>query len=454
MELKDLKRIYFIGIGGIGMSALARYFNGRGIEVHGYDLNQTNLTEQLSKEGMHIHYDEDLSKIPEAVDLVVFTPAVPDSHEELVWFREQNYPVMKRAEILGLISRGMKTIAIAGTHGKTTTSTMVTHVLRSCGLDCSAFLGGIAGNFDSNFVEGKSEWVVVEADEYDRSFLQLSPDIATVSSIDADHLDIYETAEFMENAYREFLLKVKPDGKVFVNQKIKKKLVSKEVRKKVDINSFGQGRADIGARKVRVKKGQFVFDIRSIYGDFDNVELPMPGKHNVENATAAISIALHLGLKKKKIMKALAGFKGVKRRFEFIIREKKLVFIDDYAHHPEELNSTIKAARNLYPKKKITGVFQPHLFSRTKDFATEFAAALDQLDACVLLGIYPAREEPIPGISSMTILEQMENQNAQMLTKNELADYLINEEIDVLMTMGAGDIDKLVPEIAKILKHK
>jgi len=452
LDLKNIKKLYFIGIGGIGMSALARYFRGRNVEINGYDKTRTTLTEKLSTEGMTIHYQEDISQIPKGIDAVVWTPAIPSEHVELQWFRQNNFPVFKRSEMLGIISRSMKTIAIAGTHGKTTTTTILTHILRTGGVDCTAFLGGIAGNFDSNFVEGKSDWVVVEADEFDRSFLALSPDIALVTSMDADHLDIYGNHDDMLEGFTEFVGKVKDGGTAY----LKHGLSIKHFPEKVNIieNAYGINCGKAQAQNIHVENGNFVFNIENEENTIRDLRFTLAGKHNVENATAAILIAKKLGVTDEAIREALATFKGIKRRFETIIKNKNITFIDDYAHHPEELKAAIQAAKMLFPNEQITGIFQPHLYSRTRDFADGFAAALDELDEPILLPIYPARELPIEGVNSEMIFNKMKNLNKKITTKETLFDILNIKKIKVLLTLGAGDIDALVPKIAeRILNH-
>ena len=440
LEIAGIKKIHFLGIGGIGMSALARYFNGRGVQVSGYDRTETELTCTLAAEGMSIHYTDDLSAIPAGVDLAVYTPAVPADLEELQHFRSQGLPVLKRSEVLGIISRGMKTAAIAGTHGKTTTSALTTWLLRSSGVDCSAFLGGIVRNFGSNFVEGKSDWVVVEADEYDRSFLQLDPDNAVILSMDADHLDIYGDRESMvETGYKAFANKLKPGGRLFVQHRWADEFPQ--------ALTFGIDKGDCRAENVRVEDGFFVFDYVSERATFRNLKFNMPGRHNVENAVAAITLALEAGAAEEGIRKGLEHFTGIQRRFEIVYRDDERVYVDDYAHHPTELEAVIGAAREFFPGRKITGVFQPHLYSRTRDFAGGFAQVLDRLDEVILLDIYPAREAPIPGVSADTIAGLMRHPRLKRLRKEQLLDALKEQPIEVLLTAGAGDIDTLVEPI-------
>ena len=447
INLKDIKTAYFIGIGGIGMSAIARFMNKRGIRVSGYDRTSTTLTKTLESEGMQIHYTEDVNAIPAATDLVVYTPAIPEKHAELQYLKGTDIPLMKRAEVLGLLSRSLKCIGIAGTHGKTTTSTMLTYLLREAGLDCSAFLGGIAKDFGSNYVEGNSDWLVVEADEYDRSFLHLNPTIGSILSADADHLDIYgDEEEILKGgflAYAELVSDV-----LMVNEKFIDKFNHLE-----HVLSYGVDRGDWRAERVRVENGRFVFDFIGPGVEWKDVETALPGRHNVENAVLALSIACRLGLKEEALRTALKGFKGIARRFERVFDRADVVYIDDYAHHPTELKAAIGAARELYPGRKISGVFQPHLFSRTKDFADGFAEALALLDRCYLLDIYPAREEPIEGIDSAFLFEKIDMEHKVLCSKKDFPEILEQDEKDVLLTLGAGDIDRLVEPIKNYLKN-
>lgn len=450
--MNDIQKVYFIGIGGIGMSALARYFNGRNVAVFGYDKTETTLTKKLVEEGMEIHYQDDISQIPEGMDLVIYTPAIPADHGELNHFRKHDFPTKKRAEVLGMISQAQRTIAVAGTHGKTTTTSILTHMLRTGEVDCTAFLGGIANNFSSNFVEGKSDWVVVEADEYDRSFLHLHPEITVILSMDADHLDIYGGDEAVKQGFRIFGSQTKKNGKLLVNQKwITEYLKNNDVQDKV--KTYGLESGDYYATNIKVVDGYFVFDFKSKMSDIANLQINLPGHHNIENATAAITVALALGVSVDAIRRSLVSFKGIRRRFEIIYRDEKVVYIDDYAHHPSELAAAIHAARTLFPQKRITGVFQPHLFSRTRDFLPAFAEVLDTLDEVILLDIYPARELPIAGITSEAIYKLINNDTKMLTTKQELLDLLATRNLEVLMTLGAGDIDTLVAPIKKQLVH-
>ncbi|MEL6832196.1 MAG: UDP-N-acetylmuramate--L-alanine ligase [Bacteroidota bacterium] len=448
MKLNNIHSIYFIGIGGIGMSALARYFNGRGVRVAGYDRTETELTKTLVGEGIEVRYEESVTTLPQDVDLVVYTPAVPATHTELTWFRANDYPVYKRSQVLGVISEGMRTVAVAGTHGKTTTSTLTTHLLHACGISCNAFLGGVARNFASNFVEGTTDWVVVEADEFDRSFLTLHPDVATIMSMDADHLDIYGDEEtLLKTGFLAFAQQLKPGGRLLVKAGLETHYEGLDR----EVVSFGIETGQVKAQNIRVENGYFTFDYQGQAEAIKGLQHPHPGRHNIENALAAITVALQLGAKAEDIRQGLLDFRGIGRRFEFQIRESDLIFIDDYAHHPTELKAAIGAARELFPGKKVTGIFQPHLFTRTRDFVDGFAAALDGLDEVLLLDIYPAREEPIPGVDSAMIQRLMKNNNCQLLSKSEVLAVLAERDIEVLLTLGAGDIDTLVNPIKEQL---
>ena len=454
MEFNAIKKIYFIGIGGIGMSALARYFRLHGVEVYGYDRTETELTRTLVSEGMFVHYEDNVKQIPEGIDLVVWTPAVPKDHSEMNWFIERGFPLKKRAEVLGIISRAKKCVAIAGTHGKTTTSTMTAHLLRASGVDATAFVGGISGNLGSNFVEGKSDWVVVEADEYDRSFLHLSPDVAVLNSIDADHLDIYGTPQAVVEAYKQFARQIKPGGQLIYKYGLPLEDVAEELLATGRfVFTFGIEEGYYEAYNVRVVDGQTAFGLRSTIFDWNDLRLNYPGNHNILNATAAIAATLAAGGFSTELRAALAGFKGVKRRFETIVKTAETVYVDDYAHHPAELEATIQAARSLYPGKKIMGIFQPHLFTRTRDFADAFATALDKLDECILLPIYPAREQPLPGVTSEMLLNKMTLKYKSLLQKTDLLNELKTRHPEILLTMGAGDIDTFVEPIKHQLSH-
>lgn len=453
--MEQPKKIYFLGIGGIGMSAIARYYNQRGVEIHGYDRVSTTLTQALEKEGMHIHYEDNVKYIPEGIDLVVLTPAIPKNHTEWQYFKDNNYPIKKRAEVLGILSKNQRCLAVGGTHGKTTTSSLLTHLLRSSDIDCSAFLGGISLSLGSNFVNGSTDFVVVEADEFDRSFLHLHPSIAIITSTDADHLDIYGDANHVLESYQQFAAQTKDVLIYKEGLPIFDGAHQPTAKEQHTYNTQNQT-ADAYAENIRIENGYFVFDyINKDKGlEMRNLVFSQSGRHNVENAVAAITAALYAGAHEAGLRKGLETFKGIKRRFEFIVREDKQVFIDDYAHHPSELNAAIEAARTLYPNKKITGVFQPHLFTRTRDFVTGFADSLDRLDEVILLDIYPARELPIDGVTSQIIFDLMKNPNKTLIKKDELLDYLQTQpKPEVFLTLGAGDVGAMIDEIKAAIAH-
>jgi UDP-N-acetylmuramate--alanine ligase len=458
VKLTDINHVYFIGIGGIGMSAIARYFVAHGKIVSGYDRTRTTLTDQLVKEGMMIHYEDDASLIPTDLDLVIYTPAIPKEHNGFAALKDLAVPVMKRSEALGLISNEMKSIGVAGTHGKTTTSSMITHVLKVGGIDVSAFLGGITVDYNSNFIIGKSDVVVLEADEYDRSFLQLKPLIATISSMDPDHLDIYgDRDEMIEGGYKAYAGRIRDNGYLIIKGGLLDEFTLDElaalVKRGIQVFEYGFETSQIRISKIRVEGGKYLFDYDGLGSCFRNVILNMPGTHNVENATVAISVGLLNGVSEINIRRALSEFKGIQRRFELIADSKAIIFIDDYAHHPGELKVAIDAARTLYPDKKLTGIFQPHLYSRTRDFADGFAEELDKLDVIFLMDIYPAREVPIERVTSEIIYQKMKNPNKRLVSKSTLMEDLkkIKSEIEVLLTLGAGDIDTFVPKIKEML---
>lgn len=452
IEIKDIQRVYFIGIGGIGMSAIARYFNAKGVAVSGYDKTETVLTKQLVAEGIAVHYEDNIEFIDKKANLVVYTPAVPKDHKELNWCRDNNYTVVKRSDVLGAITSSAFNICVAGTHGKTTTSTMVAHILRHSGFGCNAFLGGIAANYNSNFWSSENDVCVVEADEYDRSFLKLNPDVAIITAMDPDHLDIYGTAENVEQAFIDFSAKVKPGGLLVSKYGLKRR---NELKAAGNTSYHLQNQqADVHAANIKTNNGSYVFDIKAKNWELKEVELHMGGLHNIENVTAAIAVAHHLKIEDEKIKAAVSSFRGVKRRFEYIVKNEKTVFIDDYAHHPDELKALLSGAKNLFPGKKCTVVFQPHLYSRTRDFADGFAAALDMADEIILLPIYPARELPMEGVTSEMILGKMENKNSSVKTKDALLNWISGNKNELLITAGAGDIDTLVAPIKMILtKH-
>lgn len=457
--IDKLKEVYFIGIGGIGMSAIARFFHTGGVKVSGYDKTPTLLTRELEASGIAVHYEENMALIPKAPDLVVYTPAVPAAHAELVYYRENGFSVVKRSDVLQLISQRSFNICIAGTHGKTTITTMTAHLLRDSGFGCNAFLGGIAVNYGSNFWSSDKNVCVIEADEYDRSFLKLSPDVAVITAMDADHLDIYGTAEAMEEAFISFSNVIKPGGLLIRQFGLKR---GKELKADQHFTySLQNEAADLYAANIRMMNGSYEFDVVLQEEVIENVRLNMGGMHNVENAVAAIAIASSLGIDKEKIKTAVENFRGVKRRFEYILKNERIVFIDDYAHHPEELRALINGAKTLFRQKKCTVLFQPHLFSRTRDLADGFAEVLDAADEVVLLPIYPARELPVEGVNSEMVLARMQNENKAVLDKEALLEWIrtaylpsVNKEFGaVLITAGAGDIDTLIEPIKNLLKE-
>lgn len=451
VDLNKINRIYFIGIGGIGMSALARYFQFHGKSVSGYDKTETVLTKQLAAEGIPIHYVDDVAMAPKDAELVVYTPAVPKDHKELAFYKENGYVVLKRSEVLGAITNSSFNICVAGTHGKTTVSTMIAHLLRDSGYGCNAFLGGISVNYNSNFWSDKRNVCVVEADEYDRSFLQLSPDVAVVTAMDPDHLDIYGTAEEVEKAFVEFASRVKPGG-LLVHKSGLRRESELHADRMISYQGVGSG-ADVYATDVRMDHGSYHFTVQGPDWSLTDVVLHMGGLHNVENVTAAITVARSLGIADDKIRDAVAAFKGVKRRFEYVVKEPGLVYIDDYAHHPEELRALIGGARGLFPALKCTVLFQPHLFSRTRDFADGFGEVLGMADEVFLLPIYPARELPIEGVTSEMIAGLMDPSKVRVVGKQEFLGLLKDRKgPGLLITAGAGDIDTLVGPIREILK--
>jgi UDP-N-acetylmuramate--alanine ligase len=458
---EKVNSIYFIGIGGIGMSALARYFHSKGTKVSGYDKTPSSLTKELEQEGMSIHYEENVDLIPKDVELVVYTPAVPKEHEELLYYQQNGYSVVKRSDVLQMVTKSSFNICIAGTHGKTTITTLVAHLLRHTGYGCNAFLGGISVNYGTNFWSSERNVSVVEADEYDRSFLKLSPDIAIITAMDPDHLDIYGTAETMEQAFIDFSGRIKEGGLLISKFGLKRTKDLKGTRHLT--YSVQNNNADAHAGNIKMMNGSYEFDVVIKEKRIENVRLNIGGMHNVENAVAAITVASSLNIDEEKIKEAVADFKGVKRRFEYIIPPSprsgegrgEVVFIDDYAHHPEELRALINGAKSLFSDKKCTVIFQPHLYTRTRDLADGFAEVLDTADEVILLPIYPARELPIAGVNSEMILNKMKNKNKMVLDKEELKTWLTKDfkkQGKVLITAGAGDIDLLVEPIKEILK--
>jgi UDP-N-acetylmuramate--alanine ligase len=451
-DFKNISSVYFLGIGGIGMSALARYFKSIGLKVSGYDKTETELTKLLVKEGIHVHYQDNVSLIDMNAGLFVYTPAIPPDHKEYNHLLKNGYAIMKRSEVLGLITQNTYSICVAGTHGKTTTSSMIAHILRHSEFGCNAFLGGIASNYNTNFWSNEKNVSVAEADEYDRSFLKLRPDVAVVTSMDADHLDIYGTAENLQEAFVEFTSRIKKDGLLIYKSALPR---SNEFKTSNRISYSLQNKdANAAAENIKIDRGSYQFDVRIKDSKVKDVVLNMGGMHNIENAVAAITVAKYVGIEDKKIIDAVAAFKGVKRRFEYIIKEEGMVMIDDYAHHPEELRALINGARELFPGKKCTIIFQPHLFSRTRDFADGFAAVLSLGDDVLLLPIYPARESPIAGVTSEMIAAKMKNKRVEVLSKEELLDKMKKTTPELLIICGAGDIDALVTPIKNILVNK
>ncbi len=452
MDLRNIQRIYFIGIGGIGMSALARFFNERGNHVMGYDRTETPLTMQLVEEGMQIHYADDISLLDKDAQLVVYTPAIPSNHAELNWYKENNYPVFKRSDVLQWITEMMYAITVAGTHGKTTTSCMIAHILRDAQYGCNAFLGGIATNYNSNYWGSERAVAVVEADEYDRSFLKLFPNIAVLTAMDADHLDIYGTAASVEEAFIQYTKNIKPEGTLWYKHGLARaKHLAGAFKNTYSIQNEN---ADVYADHIMIKDGGYNFDVISKDWILENVRLNIGGMHNVENCIVAIAIAKQLELANDAIIKAVADFRGVKRRFEYVVKNDQVVYVDDYAHHPEELTALIKSAKSLFPKKKCVIAFQPHLYTRTRDFAEGFAHSLDMADEVLLLDIYPARELPIEGVSSQMIADKMSNPNHTILSKEGLLKYAAVAPIELLITAGAGNIDQLVLPIKEELNKR
>lgn len=451
MELSNIRQVYLIGIGGIGMSGLARYFNHLGCAVCGYDKTPTPLTDALQNEGMAIIFMDDVSLIPSAFNkpddktLIIYTPAIPKDSAVLNHFRSAGFELYKRSQVLGIISQSMFTVAVAGTHGKTTTSSLITHILTEAGKDCSAFLGGIASNYNSNVLYGKSNIVVVEADEYDRSFLTLHPDVAVITSMDADHLDIYGNHEHLTESFKMFASQIKAGGKLIAKQGLP--LTHTRIS-----YTIGAEAADAVGTNIHVKNGSFYFDFESGDTIIKDIEMGIPGIHNIENAVAAIQVALLMDVSPADAKAALASFKGVKRRFEYIVKGAGSVYIDDYAHHPEELKAAITSVKKLYPERKLTVIFQPHLFTRTRDFADGFAGALDMADELLMLDIYPARELPIAGVNSALILSKMQLNNKQLLSKQDVVDYVQSQQPELLLTVGAGDIDQLVEPLKQALQ--
>lgn len=447
MNLNQIKNVYFIGIGGIGMSALARYFATIGKTVCGYDKTETELTKELTNQGINIHFDDEISKIPTDFNpentLVVYTPAIKQL-AEWEYFKERDFVIKKRAEVLGIITKDTYCFAVAGTHGKTTTSSILAHILHQSGVDVTGFLGGIVENYNSNLVGSGKTVTVVEADEFDRSFLHLHPNIACITSMDADHLDIYGNKESIEASFIEFADKIEDKSKLFITNDLPLEGVS------CTINENG----GFEAKNIRIENGNYVFDVQTPTEIIQNIAFSLPGKHNLMNALMALAMAKSYGVENQKIITALASFKGIKRRFSYQIRTQNLVYIDDYAHHPTEINAVHQAVTELYPNQKVLAIFQPHLFSRTKDFADDFAKALSQFDEVILLDIYPARELPMEGITSSWLMSKMTNNNVKLVQKHDLINTILQSDKKIIVTIGAGDIGAMVEEIKENLLRR
>lgn len=459
MQLDKYDTVYFLGIGGIGMSALARWFSRQGKFVAGYDRTPTTLTSELVKEGIKIHFEDDISLIPDQVKaehtLIVYTPAIPKDHKEFNFLRDSKYTILKRSEVLGLITKQHKTIAVAGTHGKTTTSSLITHILKVAGVNMVAFLGGVTTNYATNLVmegeAGDNTIVVAEADEFDRSFLKLYPDVAVITSVDADHLDIYGNHQEVIKSFTDFANQIHKGGLLVKHESIR--AIDNEMDD-IAVNTYSMSRGQFFASRITTEGGFFEFNLVGFASEIEKIKLGVPGFHNMENAIAATIVAKHLGVKDDTIKKALGSFTGVKRRFEFIIRSEKLVFIDDYAHHPTEITAFLSSLRAMYPNKKITAVFQPHLYSRTRDFADGFSSSLSIADEVLLMDIYPARELPIPGVSADMLFEEIKSHVKIRCTKNDVVQKLEDMDVEVLATIGAGDIDTCVLPIKDMLNQK
>ncbi len=448
MNIKDIHNVYFIGIGGIGMSALARYFKFIEKNVAGYDKTETPLTQELAAMGIAIHYNDDVSAIKDLYKhtentLVVYTPAVPDVHSEYQYFMANGFEVKKRSEVLGIITKDTFCFAVAGTHGKTTTSCILAHLLNETGTSFTAFLGGISEDFNSNFLFKGSDYSVVEADEFDRSFLRLFPNVACVTSMDADHLDIYGSNEALTKSFHDFVGKLKPGGKLFVRNGLPLKGITYGI----------EDDSDYCIRNLKIEHGTYIFDLGTPETTLTGVKFNKPGRHNLLNGLVAFAMAIEAGSPPYRLAEALETFKGVQRRFSYKIKEDDFIFIDDYAHHPTEINAVFDAISEMHPNKKVLVVFQPHLFSRTKDFAAEFAKSLSKFDSILLLDIYPAREKPIPGISSSWLLDKIENPNKKLIEKSSIIPEIKAQNPDVLVTMGAGDIGLEVSRIKKEFEY-
>lgn len=457
MELKDIKAVYFVGAGGIGMSAIARYFLNKGMTVAGYDKTPSELTHNLEKEGMQIHYDENVNAIPQECrdashTLIIYTPAIPAEHKELVFFRERGFDIQKRAQVLGTLTRTHKGLCVAGTHGKTSTSTMCAHIMHQSSVDCNAFLGGISKNYGTNYILSESDYVVIEADEFDRSFHWLRPWMSVITATDPDHLDIYGTKEAYLESFRHYSTLIQPGGALIIRKGLEMKA---EVQEGVHVYEYSRDEGDFHAENIKIENGGITFDFVSPIENVPNVTLGQPIPINIENGVAAMAMAQLNGCTADELRNGMATYGGVDRRFDFKIKDSRHVFLSDYAHHPKEIYQSAKSMRELYQNRKITAIFQPHLYTRTRDFYKDFASALSQLDEVVLCDIYPAREQPIPGVTSKLIYDNLaEGVEKSMIRKEDVLDFVRSRDFDVLIVLGAGDLDNYVPQIAEIIKQK
>ena len=458
MNINDIKSVYFVGIGGIGMSAIARYFLSKGIFVAGYDKTPSNLTEELQKEGAEIHYEEDEALIPECckdkdTTLVIYTPAIPNDHKELVFFEQNGFDIEKRAQVLGALTRAYKGLCVAGTHGKTTTSTMAAHLLHQSKVDCNAFLGGISKNYKTNYIlSDKSEYVVIEADEFDRSFHHLTPFISVITATDPDHLDIYGTKNAYLESFTKYTSLIQPGGALILHKGLEMKPALQEG---VRLYEYSRDEGDFHAENIRIGNGEIFFDFVSPFGNIKDIQLGVPVSINIENGIAAMALAQMSGVSNEEIKAGMLSFGGVDRRFDFKIKNDKIVFLSDYAHHPAEIKQSALSIKELYKNRKVTALFQPHLYTRTRDFYKDFASSLSLLDEVILVDIYPAREQPIPGVTSELIYNNLRpGIKKQMCHRDEIIDIIKNNEFDVLISLGAGDIENLVPEITEILSKR
>ena len=457
MEIKDIKAVYFVGAGGIGMSAIARYFISRGLVVAGYDKTPSDLTRQLEKEGMLIHYEENIDAIPAACKqpescLIIYTPAIPAEHQELQFFRQHGFEIQKRAQVLGTLTREHKGLCVAGTHGKTTTSTMCAHIMHQSHLDCNAFLGGISKNYGTNYILSDSDYVVIEADEFDRSFHWLRPWMSVITSTDPDHLDIYGTKEAYLDSFRHYSELIQPEGALIIHKGLEMK---EHLQDNVRRYDYALQEGDFHAENIVIENGEITFDFVSPIENVKGIQLGQPIPINIENGIAAMAMAQLAGCTADELRNGMKTFKGVDRRFDFKIKTDKLVFLSDYAHHPKEIYQSAKSIRELYRNRKITAIFQPHLYTRTRDFYKDFADALSQLDEVILTEIYPAREQPIEGVTSALIYDNLRpGIEKQIIRKDDVLDLVKRRDFDVLIVLGAGDLDNQVPQITKILEDK